>query len=130
MLTDSGSRTISGVLQDIVQNIEEIFRSEVRLARAELGQELGKTRSAGTLLGAGAICAFFTAFFALFACVLALSKVVPTWSASLIVAAAMAIPAGILFFSGRARLRRVHLIPERTVESVKDNIQWVKQHSK
>ena len=130
MLTDSGSRTISDVLQDIVQNIEEIVRSEVRLARAELGQELGKARSAGTLLGTGAVCAFFAAFFALFACVLALSNVRPTWAASLIVAAAMVIPAGIFFFVGRSRLRRVRPIPERTIESVKDNIPWVKQHSK
>jgi len=130
MLTDSGSRTISSVLQDIVQNIQDIVRSEVRLARTELGQELGKARAAGTLLGAGAICAFFAAFFALFACVFALSNVVPNWAASLIVAAAMGIPAGILFFSGRARLRRVHPIPEHTVESVKENIQWAKQHIK
>ena len=31
---------------------------------------------------------------------------------------------------GRARLRRVHPIPEHTVESVKENIQWASQQSK
>jgi hypothetical protein len=41
-----GDRPISAVLQDIVGNIQDIVRSEVRLARTEIGEEVGRARSA------------------------------------------------------------------------------------
>ena len=53
----SAERTISTVLQDIIANVQDIVRSEVRLAKTEVQEELGKARSAGLLLGIGAVAA-------------------------------------------------------------------------
>lgn len=130
MLPETGGRSISGVLRDIVQNVQDIVRSELRLAKTELREEIVKAKTAATLLGLGAVCGFFAAFFALLAGVFALSRVVPNWAASLIVAGAVGILAGAMFYPGWKRLRAVHPIPEHTVHSVKENIQWAKQQTK
>jgi hypothetical protein len=56
-------RSISDVLQDIVGNIQEIIRSEVRLAKGELRDESIKVKAAAPLLVIGAVGGLLAAFF-------------------------------------------------------------------
>jgi hypothetical protein len=37
-----GDRSLSDVFQDILRSVQEIVRSEVRLAKTEMGGEVGK----------------------------------------------------------------------------------------
>ena len=85
--TLSDGRSIFTVLQDIVNNVQDIIRLEVRLAKTEVREELAKVQSAGLLLGIGATAAIFSVLFILLAIASALSRVVPDWAAALIVAA-------------------------------------------
>ena len=91
----AGIRSIPEILHDVLANIQDIVRAEVRLAKAELGEELTKARSGGLLIGAGAIAAIFSALFLLLACVYALGRVMPNWAAALIVAAAIGVAAAV-----------------------------------
>ena len=43
---DPNDRSISAVLRDIVQNIQDIVRAELRLARKEIGSEVEKAKAA------------------------------------------------------------------------------------
>jgi len=123
-------RSISDVVQDIIRNIQEMLRSEVRLAKTELREEVVKAKSAGVLLGGGAVSAFFAIFFLLLMTVYALTRVMPDWAAALIVAGIMAIAAGLMLSEGMKRFKQVHPTPERTVENIKENVEWVKQKTK
>jgi uncharacterized membrane protein YqjE len=125
----SVDRSISVVLQDIVGNVQDIVRAEVRLAKTEVGEELGKARSAGMLFGVGAVTAIFTAFFLLLAIVYALSLVMPEWAAVLIVAAGIGVVAAMTLSLGIKRFRTIHAAP-KTAASLKENVQWAKQLTK
>jgi len=125
-----GERSITEVVNDIIRNIQEMFRSEIHLAKTELREEAVKAKSAGVLLGGGAVSAFFAVFFLLLMTVYALTRVVPDWAAALIVAGLMAIVAAAMLSSGVKRFKRVHPAPERTVENIKENVEWVKQRIK
>ena len=46
------------------------------------------------------------------------------------VALVMAAAAAVLIMGGIRRLKRIQPIPERTVESVKENLEWMKQPTK
>jgi hypothetical protein len=48
----SGDRFFSGVLQDIIRKVQEIVRSEVRLAKTEILEEAAKAKSSTLLLEA------------------------------------------------------------------------------
>src|SRR3954468_5317403 len=85
----AGIRSIPEILQDVLTNIQDIVRAEVRLAKAELGEDLNRARSGGLLIGVGAVAAIFGALFVLLACVYGLSLVMPNWAAALVVAAAV-----------------------------------------
>jgi len=110
-------RSFSDILQSIVRNVQEIVRSEVRLAKIEIREEAVKAKSASLFLGTGAVIAIFAILFLLLTIIYALALVIPIWAAALIVA-------------GVRRFKQIHATPERTVESVKENLVWAKQHTK
>jgi uncharacterized membrane protein YqjE len=122
----NADRTISTVLHDIVGNIQDIIRSEVRLAKTEVAEELGKARSAGMLVGVGALMLTFSSLFVLLACVYALSAVVPAWAAALIVAAGVGLIAAILLGVGVKRFKSMRT-PPRTAATMQENVEWAKQ---
>jgi len=126
----AGDRSISEVLQDIVRNLQEIVRSEVRLAKTEIKEEAVKAKSPSVLLGAGAVSALYSVLFLLFTAVYALSLVVPNWAAALIVAASLAIVAAVTLRAGVKQFKQIHPTPERTVDTIKENVEWAKQQTK
>ena len=126
----AGDRSISEVLQDIVRNVREIVRAEVRLAKTEIKEEAVKAKSSSVLLGAGAVSALYSVLFLLFTAVYALSLVVPNWAGALIVAAALAIVAAVTLTAGVKQFKQIHPTPERTVETIKENVEWAKQRTK
>ena len=122
-------RSISDLLQDILRNIQEIVRSEVRLARSELGDEFTKVKASAPLFVIGSVAGLLAAFFLAWAAFYALSLVVPMWGAALIIAGVLAIVGGGTFSAGMKALQRIHP-PEQTIASVKENVQWAKQQVK
>ena len=125
----AGIRSIPEILQDVLTNIQDIVRAEVRLAKAELGEELNRARSGGLLIGVGAVAAMFSALFLLLACVYALGLVVPNWAAALIVAAAVGVAAAVTLGLGLKRLKTIQAAP-KTAASLKENVRWAKQLTK
>jgi len=98
-------RSLTDVLSDIFRNVEDLLRSELRLARSELREELRRSRPAGLWVAAGVAGALFSVFFLLLAVLYGLRLVLPAWAAALCIAVALAIVALISLQVGRARLR-------------------------
>jgi uncharacterized membrane protein YqjE len=122
----NGNRSVSAVLHDIVGNVQDIVRSEMRLAKTELREELGKSRNAGILLGVGVLLLTFGLVFLLLAAVYALSAVVPDWAAALIVGGGVALIAALCVGLGISKFKTVRAVP-KTATTVKENVEWAKQ---
>lgn len=119
-------RSVTNVLQDIVGNIQAIVRSEVRLAKLEVREEAIKAKGAALFLAIGAVCGVFALLFLLWTVVYALAIAVPVWIATLIVTFLVGIAAGLTLNIGVKRLKAVNP-PDRTIETLKENAQWIKQ---
>ena len=124
--TTSNGRTMSEVLQDIVANIQEIVRSEFRLAKVEIHEETTKAVRSSIPLVIGVLLSLYALGFILLAVVHALSMVVDAWLATLIVGAGVLVISMILVSVGRKRFKQVKGVPEKTVVTVKENVQWAK----
>jgi uncharacterized membrane protein YqjE len=122
-------RSISSVLHDIIGNIQDIIRSEVRLAKTEITEELAKSRSAAVMLGVGALLLIFAALFLLLATVYALSLVIPAWAAALIVALSVGVIAALCCSLGIKRFKSIRAAP-KTAATMKENVEWAKQLTK
>lgn len=123
-------RTVFDVLQDIVSNLQEIIRSEFRLAKVELKEKAQRAAKPAAVMGVGAVVAFYGVGFVLLAAVYALSLVIPLWAAALIVGVVLAIIGGALLSFSRKALKEIDPVPEKTVQTVKENVQWTKDRIK
>jgi len=124
------NRSLSDIFQDTIRNVQEIVRSEVRLAKTEIREEVVKAKASAILIGAGAVTGIFAALFLLFTAVYALALVIPNWAAALIVGVGLAVAAAVMITTGLKRFKLIHPTPERTVETIKENVEWVKQQAK
>jgi uncharacterized membrane protein YqjE len=115
-------RSLADVLQDIIANVQDIVRSELRLASVEIRQELAKAASAGKVAAAGGVLALFAFAFLLLAAVYGLALVMPPWMAALTVAIVLAVAGSILVSAGSKRLKLIHLKPEKTVASIRETL--------
>ena len=123
-------RTFADVLQDIVGNVQQIVRSEVRLAKAEISEEGRKAKPAGAWLGIGAVFGLGAVLIGLLAAVYGLSIVMPNWAAALVVSLASGAFAAVAARTGLVHLMRIDPTPDKTIRSLKENIQWSKQQLK
>jgi hypothetical protein len=80
------SRPVSEVFRNILDNLQEIVRSEAKLAKAEVREELVRSSKRFTRIGIAALSGFFACAYLLLAAFLALCRAVPDWAAAVIVA--------------------------------------------
>jgi uncharacterized membrane protein YqjE len=123
-------RSLADVVQDILQNLQQIVHAEFRLARVELQEKAqAATKPAGTL-ATGVVLSLYGLGFLFLAAVYALDLVIPAWASALVVGGFLAIIGAILISGGRQKLKQINLVPEKTVETVKENVQWAKDQTK
>lgn len=123
------TRPISTLLKDIVGNVQDIVRAEVRLARTEAVERLGKARSAGMLCVVGAVLAVFSIGFVLLTIVYALKLVIPEWAASLVVAIAIGVAAVVVAQLGMRKFKMTAAAP-RTSARLKEGVKWARPLTK
>jgi pilus assembly protein TadC len=123
-------RTLLDVVNDIFGNIEDIIRAEIRLAKAEVSEELRGAKASAFGAGIALLASAFTALFLLLSAMYALSLVIPTWGAALCIALLTAALSLIAFLVARRRSRGRQNIAPKIAASVKENSQWAKQSIK
>lgn len=122
-------RPVQDVLKDIVGNVQEIVRSELRLARTELRDKASVGGKAAAMIAAGGVLALYALGFIFVAMYVALDAVLWAWLSALIVAALIGIVASGLYMAGRSRLRNIRPVPERTVMTAKETVNTVRSNA-
>ena len=121
-------RTIANVVNDIIGNVQQIVRAEMRLAKVEIREDLVNLKSAAALFACGAVAGLYCIAFMLLAMVYALATVIAPWTAALIVGIGTALIAGICVVAAGKALKHVGV--PRTAETIREDIQWAKTRSK
>jgi len=121
-------RSMGDVLKDIITNVQDMVRSEMRLAKAELRGEAGRSAGSAKLIGIGAGLALLAAGFLLVAITQLMALVMPQWVASLIMGAVLGIAGMVMLSKGRAQFTVP--TPTKTIENVKENVEWMKNQTR
>jgi uncharacterized membrane protein YqjE len=129
-MSTADDRSFASVLTDVVGNVQQIIRAEVRLAKVELRETAGKAKRGAVLLAAGGVAVVFALGFALLAGVYALSTVWPPWAAALAVALLSGVAGAVVVAAGLKQMRTIDVVPPKTVATVQENIQWVKTRAR
>jgi len=124
----TADRSMADVLGDIAGNLQHIVRAEVRLAKAELREDVAMARRSGILIAAGACAGIFAVGFILAALAYALATVMTPPLAALVVAGLAGVAAAICITAGKNQLKNIGL--PRTAATIQENIQWAKTRGK
>src|SRR5687768_2215081 len=119
-------RPLGELFSDLVTETTTLVRNEVALAKVEITQKATKIgTNIGSLVIGGAIgYAALLAFCA--ATILLLDRIMPAWLAALLVGAIVACVAWMLISKAVTALRNMDMKPQETIESVKEDAQWIK----
>jgi hypothetical protein len=123
--------SVAQLISGIVGDAQELVRKEIALARQEIREELNAAKSAGIKLGtAGAVLAVGGLLL-----VLAIAQGIadlfnwPTWAGYALVGVVLAIAGGILFSAAQRQIKEISPVPEQTVETMKENVEWIKDRT-
>jgi MFS family permease len=123
-------QSLADLTRQLSLQTTQLVRQEVELAKAELRVK-GKRAAAGAGMFGGAGVLGFYAFGALTACIIAaIAQALDVWLAALIVAVVYGLVAAILALRGKRKVQQASPpVPERAVESVKEDVRFTKQRA-
>jgi hypothetical protein len=130
MASYTNERSMGDIMQDVVRDFGDIVRAEIRLAKAEVGENAKKAGSAAGMFGGAAVCGLLGGMALVATCIAALALFMPVWLGALIMTVVLLCGGGAMYFAGRSKLRNVNAVPERTAQTIKDDIEWAKHHVK
>ncbi|HTS65030.1 MAG TPA: phage holin family protein [Candidatus Acidoferrales bacterium] len=125
--TDAADRPVSEITRDIIRDAARIIRAEVRLVRSELGESARAAAEAGRGFAVTAVAGFLSAACFTTACVVALALFVPLWLSALVIGILLALVAGGAFTWSRQKLIEIDPVPHRTLETLKEDLEWTNQ---
>src|SRR6185295_18967223 len=123
---DPQGDSITHTIGRLIDDVRELFREEVALARAELRQEVSAFGTAAAAMGAGAAAGAFALAFLLLGIAQAFAALVgwPAWGGYIAMAVVLGIIAAVALTAGRKKVPTVQM--PQTVESIKETKEWMK----
>jgi len=119
-------RSLGDLFSELAADTGTLVRQEVALAQAEISAKATRVgKQVGYLAVGGAIG--YAAMLAIMAgIIIGLSYFIPAWIAALLVGAVVGAVSFFLISSAIERLKNTNLKPEETVESIKEDAEWLK----
>ncbi|TQK72384.1 phage holin family protein [Nocardioides sp. SLBN-35] len=124
--TDSrgaGALTTGQLVARISEDVRELVRDELRLARVETTEKANGLGIGAGMLGAAGLLALYGVGVLLATAILALALALPAWLAGLVVGVALLAVAGVVALVGRKRVAAATPpVPERALAGVREDV--------
>lgn len=119
-------RSVGQLIGDATRELQALGRKEFELAKAETKEELQKAAAAGKGFGVAGFLGYLAVIMLSFAAAWALTAIMPTGWAFFAVGMVYALVAGVMALRGRKKLKEFNPVPEETVETLKEDVEWLK----
>jgi len=122
---------LAGLVNGIVNDAQVLIKQEIALARREITDELNKTKQAAVSLGIGIATALAGVWLLVMFVVYLLHEEahLKLWQSYGIAGVVLALIGMGLVFLAKARAREIHLVPRQTVETMRENVDWIRSQA-
>jgi hypothetical protein len=123
--------SLAQLLTGIVNDAKELLRQELALAKHEIREDLRRTKAAMLSLGIGIGVAAIGGLLLILMLVHLLNALagLPLWACYGIVGGLFLIIGGVLLLIAKSTIARIDVVPQQTVETMKENVQWIKERA-
>jgi hypothetical protein len=121
--------SVTELITGLVNDAKVLLQQELALAKQEIRAELRSMMVAGISLGIGAGIAAIGGLLLILMLVHLLHALTafPLWACYGIVGGLFAIGGVVLLVIGKQKLAHLDLVPQDTMETMKENVQWIKK---
>ncbi|MBV9026105.1 MAG: phage holin family protein [Streptomycetaceae bacterium] len=127
---DGQDSSVGQLLSAVTADVQQLFRQEVELAKAEVRQEATKAGKAAGMYGGAGFAGYMVALLLTLAAMFALANVMDLGWAALTVTALWAVIGAVLYRRGREQMRTVSPKPAQTMETLKEDARWARHPSR
>ena len=125
--------SMSSLVGGIISDMQNLVRQEMALARREIQEEVQKAKQAAIVMVIGAGVAAVGTILACFTFVYLLnwatSDGIPLWGCYAIVGVVFLVVGAGLINAGRLKAGNLRLVPQQTAETLKENVQWIRNQT-
>jgi hypothetical protein len=123
--------SLASLVGGIINDAKDLLLHEFTMAKREMKDELNKTKTAAVSLaiGAGISAVGGLLLILMLVHLLAALTPIPLWGSYGIVGAVLLLVGVILLMSGKRTAEQVDVVPPRTVATLKENAQWLKEQT-
>ena len=129
-MTTMDDRSLGELFGELSRETSTLVRQEVTLAKAELTQKASKVGVDVGYMAAGGAVAYAGLLALVAAIILLLGQALELWLSALIVGVIVAAVGGYLVRQGLQRLKEVSPMPDQTVQTLKEDAQWLKNQAR
>lgn len=131
MATNNDSRTLGEMFGDLTREVRTLVQQEIQLAKTELTQNVSRLTSSVTMIVAGGLIAYGGLLAIVAGLVLGLIAIGLTpWAAALLGGVVIAGIGYALVRAGIAAFQPKDLTPRQTIETLKEDAQWLKTQTR
>jgi hypothetical protein len=127
MQIQKDERSLGDLFSELAAETGTLVRQEVALAQVELTEKATRVGKNVGFLAVGGAIAYAAVLAVLAGIIIGLSSFMPTWLAALLVGLVVGGAAFFVISSALEELKNTNLKPEETVETIKEDAQWLKK---
>jgi hypothetical protein len=120
-------RSLGDLFSELANETGTLVRQEVALAQVELTHKASRAGKQVGFLAVGGAVGYAAMLAVMAGVIILLGNIMPPWLAAIVVGLAVGAAAYFLINSALENLKRSSLAPTETVDSLKEDAQWLKK---
>lgn len=124
-----GEASVGDLVKEITEDLSNLVRKEVELARNEISEVVRTKMLGGALFAIAGVIGVLILPFALLTLIEVFALFLPRWGATLAVTVVMIVLGVVVFFVARKQFKS-KMLPTQTIQTIKDDIRWAKDLKK
>lgn len=116
---------LGDLFRELTQDVRRLVNLEVNLAKTELSEKAAQAGKSVGFMAAGGFVIYAGFLAIVFALIAGLANFIPLWISALLVGVVVGLIGYALVRKGMEGLKGPNLAPKQTVDSLKDNKEWV-----
>lgn len=127
---ETDNQSLGDTVTGIVEDLQNIVRGEVQLAKTELKEDASQMGKALGMIAGAAFLGLTGFIFLMLGLTYLINKALEMWISAGLVGLGLAIIAAVLGMIGKNQMQQANFVPEQTIDSVKEDKEWASRQMK
>jgi len=127
MERQTDNRSLGELFTELANETTTLVRQEIQLAKTEMTQKATRAGKDVGMIGAGGALAYAGLLAVIAAVIIGLGQLIPMWLSALIVGLVIVGVGYVMIQRGLSELKRIDPTPRQTLETLKEDKEWVKE---